>query len=1007
MAMLVSLTSFAAALGEGYEKVTNISSLSTGDKVVLYCDASSIGVTGWNNSSDAIVAATGFVEYTVTVVSGGVTLKDESAGKYIAKPTGNHFKYNATAGTCSTNGDGVLTCNSRYLCYNSNGGNYYRMYTSIGSYKPFYVYKVVATIAPGEPNISVSAGSISFGAVPVTDLESATPQTLTVEGENMSDKITVALSDQNFTISVTELPAEGGDITIAPATNLEPDTYETTLTLTSGTTTKTVTLTIDVKDVYTITWNALGVTTTTTVVQGSKLVLPEVPTCDYKTFVGWATSEEVNADGSDITFVNDLTIPTSSATYYAVFAVMSPDKTVEKTGTYTISSYTAGAQYAKNEEHKLDDDVTIYTTLCHFTTDLRIYSSSTNNGYVVSNELPGVIKSMSFNAGNKADNLVVFGSTDGEEWEEVGKIATQADYADYTLSFGDNEYTYFKLDVEGENQIRIKSFSITYLTATYTDYSTTCEAPAPTVIIETFDLTQEEDTRNMMGTYNVYAGDYILRIYGYEDAGTYQDDPATEENESPLLFTPDYGDALNAVVVVTIDEENNKEEMLVTATSADGKTIYNLIINIALPNTVEHLVVPTDFTVEQIESEGVVVWSIEGKALMDTEDNVIDFWAIVDPTAYIIEAGFGEVYAFGEAAISDPFMGEISIESILKDEAGNTYNFSIVIPEFKQEVEITVAETVELTGYKLAFEKQGNMENVSAIVGDIELTFAMSLNSEDNGYGTYFNDAIWNVWYGNDANGFVALTPYGDAHVYSAENFKVSFISQPDAEGNVTLFNFTLIPGDKPAEPTKHTVTILVNPEDAGTVTGAGEYEDGAEVTVTATANKGWIFYGWLDEDGECLSYDDNYTFQVLDDVTLTAYYLPTLEGTSTDCVINGNKITGTAQLSVGLLKMNLVLGEEEEEGVFVVTAESKLTIGDEEVILEEGIFMDYGALSFAAFVAIYKDVPHYITVMILNPTTTGVDNINTTVAPVKMIENGQLIIIKNDVQYNAQGAKL
>ena len=36
--------------------------------------------------------------------------------------------------------------------------------------------------------------------------------------------------------------------------------------------------------------------------------------------------------------------------------------------------------------------------------------------------------------------------------------------------------------------------------------------------------------------------------------------------------------------------------------------------------------------------------------------------------------------------------------------------------------------------------------------------------------------------------------------------------------------------------------------------------------------------------------------------------------------------------------------------------------------------------------------------------TTTALDNLNTTVAPVKMIENGQLIIIKNGVQYNAQG---
>ena len=39
--------------------------------------------------------------------------------------------------------------------------------------------------------------------------------------------------------------------------------------------------------------------------------------------------------------------------------------------------------------------------------------------------------------------------------------------------------------------------------------------------------------------------------------------------------------------------------------------------------------------------------------------------------------------------------------------------------------------------------------------------------------------------------------------------------------------------------------------------------------------------------------------------------------------------------------------------------------------------------------------------------TPTSVDNVEATVAPVKMIENGQLIIVKDGVQYNAQGAIL
>ena len=39
--------------------------------------------------------------------------------------------------------------------------------------------------------------------------------------------------------------------------------------------------------------------------------------------------------------------------------------------------------------------------------------------------------------------------------------------------------------------------------------------------------------------------------------------------------------------------------------------------------------------------------------------------------------------------------------------------------------------------------------------------------------------------------------------------------------------------------------------------------------------------------------------------------------------------------------------------------------------------------------------------------TPTGVENATVTVKPVKMIQNGQLIIEKDGVQYNAQGATL
>ena len=134
----------------------------------------------------------------------------------------------------------------------------------------------------------------------------------------------------------------------------------------------------------------------------------------------------------------------------------------EVTKTYTFSDYTAGTQYADGEEHVLDDVLTITTTDCHFTSELRIYSSSTYNGYAIGKLDKGTIKKLGFNAGNKPDTLNVYGSTDGSTWTLIEGVSVSGSYADYTVDFGDTNYTYFKLDVDGTNQIRVKSLTLTY-----------------------------------------------------------------------------------------------------------------------------------------------------------------------------------------------------------------------------------------------------------------------------------------------------------------------------------------------------------------------------------------------------------------------------------------------------------------------------------------------------------------------------------------------------------------
>ena len=142
---------------DGYTKVTSAASLVAGDKVVLYCDDSAVGVTGWSGNKDATVAETGWVEYVVEMSDGGFYLKDGE--QYISLTVKNTFKYAATGSICNVTAEGILYITLDgldYLLY-ENGGQYYRMYTdksSNSAYKPFYVYKAGAGSGenPGTPD---------------------------------------------------------------------------------------------------------------------------------------------------------------------------------------------------------------------------------------------------------------------------------------------------------------------------------------------------------------------------------------------------------------------------------------------------------------------------------------------------------------------------------------------------------------------------------------------------------------------------------------------------------------------------------------------------------------------------------------------------------------------------------------------------------------------------------------------------------------------------------------
>ncbi len=84
--------------------------------------------------------------------------------------------------------------------------------------------------------------------------------------------------------------------------------------------------------------------------------------------------------------------------------------------------------------------------------------------------------------------------------------------------------------------------------------------------------------------------------------------------------------------------------------------------------------------------------------------------------------------------------------------------------------------------------------------------------------------------------------------------------------------------------------TITATAEN-GTVTGAGTYDHGANVTLTATANEGYKFVNWT-KGGEIVSTDATYTFTATEDVDLVANFKATtitLTTGNNDAVIAAN----------------------------------------------------------------------------------------------------------------------
>ena len=128
--------------------------------------------------------------------------------------------------------------------------------------------------------------------------------------------------------------------------------------------------------------------------------------------------------------------------------------------------------------------------------------------------------------------------------------------------------------------------------------------------------------------------------------------------------------------------------------------------------------------------------------------------------------------------------------------------------------------------------------------------------------------------------------PMGAISFHSATPFNLVRITIPAVPQGATDFMVDNINVQSAAGPT-YTISTSASPSYGGSTSGGGTYNNGASVTVTATANAGYVFVNWT-EAGTPASTSASYTFNANAGRTLVANFAPQLASslTSTGAVV-------------------------------------------------------------------------------------------------------------------------
>ncbi len=338
-------------------------------------------------------------------------------------------------------------------------------------------------------------GTFSVSNVRLVEGASAPAYNITAQSNNSSFG-TVSLSGNVITGS-----PKSGCRYANPAYTVDPENSATVsqdgnaFTVTPSDNT-TVTINFEAIPTHSATFSVNEATTSQNFIEGASITFPDDPAdINGKTFVGWVTSPIVGSQDSQPSFVTSATMGNADVTYYAVFATEAEDTDIVTDELNQTLTGISGSSYSNFSNKKAASNA-VYTGNCAGTSGTIQLRWDVNDN----NKKAGIITTAS---GGKVKVVTVeWNSTtvNGRTLNIYGKNSAYSSYTDLqgdnkgtllgTIAYGTNttlnvtgEYTYIGL-ASASGAMYIDEIDIDWEieVTTYSAYCTTVSAlPVPTI----------------------------------------------------------------------------------------------------------------------------------------------------------------------------------------------------------------------------------------------------------------------------------------------------------------------------------------------------------------------------------------------------------------------------------------------------------------------------------------------------------------------------------------------